>query len=112
VNNAQYFRWFESARIKYFELVGLASNQPSETGPILAHTECDFLQPLTYPNEIQVCARVISLGRTSFRMNYELAVVQGTTAARGSAVVVLINYQSGAAVPIPANLRTRISDLG
>ena len=49
VNNARFFSWFESARIALFERIGVATSGPSEVGPILATTTCDFLRPVVFP---------------------------------------------------------------
>ncbi|HVS03754.1 MAG TPA: thioesterase family protein [Thermoanaerobaculia bacterium] len=114
VNNARYFTWFESARIALFERVGLASSGRPALGPILAHTRCDFLRPLTYPAEVLVGARITRLGRTSFGMEYGVALAGAADepVARGEGVIVLVDYTTGAKVPIPDDLRSRLATLG
>jgi acyl-CoA thioester hydrolase len=111
VNNARYFTWFESARIALFERVGLASVGTPTVGPILAHTRCDFLAPVTYPAELVAGGRIDRLGTTSFTMGYGIAraAAPGELVARGEGVVVLIDYTSGAKVPIPDDLRSRLA---
>jgi acyl-CoA thioester hydrolase len=111
VNNARYFTWFESARIALFERVGLTSVGQPEVGPILAHTRCDFLAPVTYPAELVAGSRIDRLGNTSFTMGYAVAhaAAPGELVARGEGVVVLIDYTSGAKVRIPDDLRRRLA---
>jgi acyl-CoA thioester hydrolase len=111
VNNARYFTWFESARIALFERVGLVAVGSPEVGPILASTRCDFLAPVRYPAELVAGTRVERLGNTSFTMGYGVAhrAEPGRLVARGEGVVVLIDYTSGAKVPIPAELRARLA---
>ena len=71
VNNAVYFRWFESARIDYFREVGaLEIMERSGVGPILASTDCRFRIPLTYPDTVSVATRVPRLGEDRFVMDY------------------------------------------
>ncbi len=113
VNNARYFTWFETARIECFRQVGLAISGTPEIGPILAHTRCDFLAPVRYPAEVVVGARVSRLGNTSFGMEYEAALADspGSAVARGEGVVVLIDYASGAKIPIPSDLRGKLEAL-
>jgi acyl-CoA thioester hydrolase len=114
VNNARYFTWFESARIALFERVGLATAGVPETGPILAHTSCDFLAPVRYPAEVVCGTRIARVGTTSFTMEYEaaLAAAPDRPVARGEGVVVMIDYRSGGKVPIPDALRQALEALG
>ena len=59
VNNIIYFRYFESARMAYFNQLDIWSYM-NETGigPILASTECRFRIPLTYPDTVSIGTRV------------------------------------------------------
>src|SRR5690349_7395279 len=69
VNNTRFFRYFEDARIAYFERTGVtdlsAATAVAGVGPIVAHISCRFKAPLTYPDEVQVGARVIAVGQHS-----------------------------------------------
>jgi len=112
VNNARYFTWFESARMELFLRVGLEIDGTPELGPILAHTSCDFLQPVRFPAQVDVGTRIADFGRTSFTMDFG-ATLAGSEdlVARGRGVVVLIDYRSGAKVEIPADLKARLQEL-
>jgi len=113
VNNARYFTWFESARMELFRRVGLEIEGSPELGPILAHTRCDFLAPVRFPAEIVAATRVAGLGRTSFTMDFSVALEgSGELAARGSGVIVLIDYRSGEKVEIPPPLRAKLEAFG
>jgi acyl-CoA thioester hydrolase len=114
VNNAVYFTWFESARIALFERVGLPMTGVPSAGPILAHTRCDFLAPVRYPADVLAGTRVEGLGRTSFTMEYEVALASDPErpVARGAGVVVLIDYRDGSKVPLPETLREALAALG
>jgi acyl-CoA thioester hydrolase len=115
VNNARYFTWFETARIALFERVGLAATGALEVGPILAHVRCDFLAPVSFPAEVAAATRIARLGTTSLTMDYrvtQLAPAPERPVARGEGVVVLIDYRTGAKVPIPADLREKLAALG
>lgn len=113
VNNARYFTWFESARIAYFQKVGILSDKPSSLGPILRRTECDFLRPVKFPAELVVGARVTDVRNTSFIMEYAVGSVDTPDEhfARGTGVVVLVNYESGEKVNVPEEVRERIRAL-
>src|SRR5688500_16571606 len=73
VNNAVYFRYFESARIACFERLGLATTLAgSDVGPILASTHCRFRMPLRYPDTVAVGTRVDDVGVDRFLMRYRV----------------------------------------
>ena len=110
VNNTVYFRWFESARMVFFERIGISPNRPEKVGPIMATTSCDYLVPVEYPATVIVGARVQRIGNTSFVMENE-ATLQGTPVARGTTVIVLIDYRTGEKVPVPDEMRAAIAAL-
>jgi acyl-CoA thioester hydrolase len=111
VNNTIYLRWFESARIAFFERIALNASRPEEVGPILASTTCDYLTPVTYPATVVVGARLQRIGNSSFVIEH-LATKDGAPVARGSAVVVLINYETGEKVRVPDEIRAATASLG
>src|SRR6185369_7724300 len=113
VNNIAYFRYFESARIVYFERIdAMAERERSGCGPILAETYCRFRSPLRYPDRLQVGARVSKLAADRFTMEYALASTQlGRIAAEGTGVIVWYDYRASAKANIPATLRERIEAL-
>jgi len=113
VNNIVYFRYFESARIAYFEKTDIF-DQLARTGigRILAATSCTFKMPLKYPDNIRVGARVTGLGEDRFTMGYRVVSVKHRKiAAEGDGVIVTFDYRENKKVPIPADWRQRIADL-
>jgi acyl-CoA thioester hydrolase len=111
VNNTVFFRWFESARMAYFERIGIPVERPDGKGAILATTTCDFLAQVAYPATVTVGARVHKVGNTSFVMEYGVAR-EGISVARGSGVLVFIDYKTGEKHRIPDDMRTAIASLG
>ncbi|HMS52837.1 MAG TPA: acyl-CoA thioesterase, partial [Chitinophagales bacterium] len=61
-------------------------------GPILAHTSCKFIQPLIYPDTINVGVRIMNLGHTSFTMQHIIISDKLGLVATGEAVVVIYDY--------------------
>ena len=112
VNNTIYFRWFETARISYFEKIGLNERMRRErVGPILARTSCDYEKPLEWPDTVRASASVVKLGNTSFVMEYRVTSAKHGDAAKGEGVIVMIDYAKGGKVPLDAELRARIEAL-
>jgi acyl-CoA thioester hydrolase len=113
VNNVAYFRYFESARIAYFEELGLIEYM-NETGigPILASTECRFRIPLTYPD-------TVSVGASTSQIEPDRFVIQGIIvshrhqkiAAECEGLIVTYNYREQKKTVIPPELKQRIVDL-
>ena len=110
VNNVAYFRYFETARIAYFEQIALLELRESTgIGPILASTRCRYRLPLTYPDTLDVGARVADLGSDRFTMHYTVVSRRhGRAAAEGDGVLVAYDYRSGSKTIIPPVLRERI----
>ncbi len=109
VNNANYLRWFESARIAYFEKIAMSvgARDSSPWVPILARATIDFRKPVTYPDTISLEATVTKFGNTSFTMAYRaLSPVLGL-AAEGEAVVVVLD-SSGQKMPLPEGLKRAV----
>src|SRR5262249_49724906 len=108
-----YLRWFESARITYFERIGwLASGRVSGVGPILHSTQARFRAPVTWPDTVTVGARVSEVGEDRFTMLYEVRSEKlARVAAEGGGIVVSFDYRSGAKAPLPDEVRSRIAEL-
>lgn len=113
VNNAMYFRYFETARLAYFEhLELLKTMQQDQIGPILAETACRFRRPLTYPDTIRVGASVIENHTFGFLMQYGIySETQQLVCSVGSGRIVLLDYQSGQKVKPDEKMLKRIQTL-
>jgi acyl-CoA thioester hydrolase len=112
VNNTVFLRWFESARIAYFEKAGLPTGAgTSAPGPILARATVDFRQPVTFPDRITARSRVAKVGTTSFTMLYQAVSEKRGVVAEGEGIVVMFDYVKQQKTPVDAALRERIAKL-
>jgi len=113
VNNVVYLRWFESARIAYFERAALLQGLNDMTvGPILARSTVDYLRPVTYPDTVRVEIAVTKMGKSSYEMAYRLwSKAQGAIAAKGDAVIVNYDYQAGKSAAVDERIRAAIHAL-
>lgn len=110
VNNIVYFRYFESARMAYFEKLDLW-NYMDETGigPILASTRCKFRIPLTYPDLVSVGAKISALEIDRYRMLYTVVSHNhAKVAAEGEGLVVSYDYRAQKKAPLPDEIKERI----
>ena len=113
VNNIVYFRYFESARIAYFEKLRFWEfmNQTG-VGPILASIKCKFKIPLTYPETVSVGTRIPSIEQDRFVMEYRAVSHKSQAiAAEGEGVVVSYNYRESKKTPLPEEMKQRILTL-
>ena len=113
VNNIEYFKYFQVARIAYFEKINSDSVFGETPIPlILASTQCKFIYPLTFPDSVSVGVRVDAMADQYFTMQY--AVVSNKhqrLAAIGDAKVVMFDYVNNKKASIPSEIRKTIIDL-
>jgi len=113
VNNIEYFKYFQAARIAYFEKI----NSDSVFGEtpislILASTQCKFIYPLAYPDSISVGVRVDAMADQYFTMKYSVVSNKHQRlAAIGDAKVVMFDYVNNKKASIPSEIRKTIIDL-
>ena len=109
VNNANYFRYLEQARISWFETIGAPSGNVGH-GPILVAAACNFRIPIVYPATVEVRTYVKSLGRSSIPMHQEIVDANNpsTLYADGDSTIVWIDYQRGKSEMLPEELRALI----
>lgn len=112
VNNTNYFRYIESARIAWLEQVGGLADARGE-GPVIVNASMNFLKQLTYPAEIEVTTFVAPPGRSSVEVSHEIRLVNaqgeaGELHAEGMAKVVWVDFKLGKSVPLPEGLREQL----
>jgi acyl-CoA thioester hydrolase len=118
VNNTVYFKYFEEARIKlFYDLMEEAANLGEEceatinwgdgsggVGPILAHTECSFKFPTTYPDKLVIGARIDleSLTSNQFIMHYTAwSRRHSRPVATGTGKIIAYDYVKGHVTELP-----------
>ncbi len=112
VNNAQYFSYFEEARIQYFNYLKLDTNTNDSNknkGPILAHVACNFLNPVLYPDTLSIGSGVTRIGRSSLDLDHDIfSYQQNKIVATAHSVIVMLDYQTGKSIPIDDEMKLRI----
>jgi len=110
VNNTVYLRWYESSRLVYFERTGLTESMAARAhGPIMARQSIDYRLPVTYPDRVAAETTVTRLGNTSFVMAFRIwGEASGAVVAEGEGVMVMVDYTTGAKVPLDQELAQAI----
>ncbi|HPB81887.1 MAG TPA: thioesterase family protein [Spirochaetota bacterium] len=112
VNNNMYYRYFETARFAYYEKLGILDlKRRDNIGPIMAESSCRYLNPLSFPDRLTVGARIQSVGKTSFTMEFVIISEKTGTAATGKATLVMYDYEKGEKIPLPAALKELINHI-
>lgn len=113
VNNTVYFRYFEDVRIATFEQLGVLDYmKQSNTGPILASSQCQFLLPLTYPDRIHIGCRIKDLAGKKFTTEYAVFSENfNAMAAQGQGLIVYYDYQANRSTEVPSLIVERIKAL-
>ena len=103
VNNAVYLRYFESARIRYFEKTPMFDIMQQEgIGPIVHSHRIRYRFPLTYPDTIRIGVRVTGVGYDRITVAYQLLSTRHhIIAAEGETTIVFLNYQARQKAPVP-----------
>ena len=110
VNNVEYFKYFQKARIAYFEKNSSEDLfVESRISTILASTECKFIYPLKYPDAISIGARVDSMADQYFTMKYAVISHKNQKlVAIGGAKVVMFDYDKNMKASVPQEVKKRI----
>ncbi len=112
VNNIVFFQYCESARIAYFDAIDIDQYKQKPTdNPALATANLNFRQQLRYPGTVAVTANATRIGKSSLTFAYTLRdKADGSVAADGDSVIVWVDYEKGAATPLPDALVNAIAD--
>lgn len=110
VNNTEYFRYFEHARIGHFEAIGLLSHMEKyNCGPILGETRCRFKIPLSHPDTVHIGVKVMNLREDRFTHIYTVVSERyNAVAAEGEGKIVYYDYNRNAKASLPESLKSAL----
>ena len=101
VNNVSFFKYIQAARVNYWEKIGLTPmHNNSNTGPMLASTNCQFKMPLYYPGNVTIKSKVGFIKTTSFSIQHVLLNDNGDVVAEAEDIVVVFNFTKHEKAPL------------
>jgi acyl-CoA thioester hydrolase len=106
VNNASIATYCESARLDFSRAVGHAPGR-NGIGWVLARLVIDYRAELHYPGKVRIGTAVSRIGTSSSTL-VEGLYCDDLCAATSEATVVMIDFATRKAVPIPPALRRRL----
>ena len=107
VNNAVFFTYMETARVKYVTQV-FEKTDLLDLPLILVKAECNYHSPALLGEQLVVGIGLTRFGRTSFDLAYRIMVKNGRLIATGHTVQVMYDYHSRSPFPIPDEIKARV----
>jgi acyl-CoA thioester hydrolase len=102
LNNAMYFRYFETVRIDWLHGIG-AKPDPKGEGFVIANAVCNFYKQLAYPSNIVAKLYVSDVARTTFEtwVTLELEAEPNIIYAAGGSTTIWIDSVAKKATSLP-----------
>ncbi|MEJ7787136.1 MAG: thioesterase family protein [Solirubrobacteraceae bacterium] len=106
LNNVEFLRFFETARIEYLREVIPEHDpaDPDDFGLIFAECHINYRAPGQYNDLLEVTIRPEQVRRSSFRVAFEMRVGDRLL-AEGWGALVGYDYATGTARPLPDRVR-------
>lgn len=109
VNNVLYYRYMESARIRYMDELNIFQH---DVYTVVASNQCKYIRPVFYPDQLKIGARVEEMRNSALRMSYLLwSEQQQAIVALGEAVMVCVNKENMLKLPIPEIIRQKVTKI-
>lgn len=112
VNNVVYYSYFDSAVNRFLIEQGGLDIHRSDIVAYVVNSQCHYLAPISYPEQIEVGMSVKKLGTSS--VTYSVAIFKAgetSASAHGDFVHVFVDQVSNKAVPIPAHIRDALEGI-
>lgn len=106
VNNAVYLTYLEETRFAHWrslggELLEESGGARGIPGVILVRVEIDYRAQAHNGDALEIRMQVTGFGRSSFTYEYEIVDQSGRQIATAKSVMVMFDYETQKAVPIP-----------
>ena len=110
VNNVDFLRFFESARIAFHRSIVPnhdVSRPPSAFGVVVAELHANYRAPAYYDEDLRTAVRPADLARSSYKLEFETRADERLL-VEGHAVLVGYSYERNESVPLPDDLRAHL----
>jgi acyl-CoA thioester hydrolase len=101
MNNTVPFVYFEAARIAFFQSIGVMqewTRPESETIPVVADLQCDFIQQIFFDEKLTIYVKAQSVGNSSVDIHYLAKKEDGSAGFVGRGTMVQISKRTGRGV--------------
>jgi len=112
VNNVVYFRYFESAQVRYFDLLGFNEVLKSRRlGALIHQISCTYMIPIVYPDTLQAGVMVSEIKKDSLSMEFFILSLKNGLSAFGESEMVIYDFSTSKKIDIPLPLKKAIEKL-
>lgn len=111
VNNVVYYSYFDTVVNRYLIEHGSLDIHQGEVVGFVVESQCKYLAPIAFPEQITAGLRAGKIGNSSVRYEIALFNAKGDLCATGYFVHVFVNKATGRPVAIPAHLRVALEKL-
>ena len=109
VNNVAYFKYVQASRVNYCETVGINTYNPNiKQSFAVAASNCEFKQPLFYPEEICIISTVEWIKNTSFKLNHFVYNSKKELVATANDIIVLFDYATNSKILINESIKSKM----
>jgi len=102
LNNTIPFIYFEHARIEFLKEIKLMNNwlnPASETFPVVADLQCDFVKQVFFDENLTIFVKAAAIGNSSVDIHYMAKNSKGDIVFTGRGSMVQIGRKTGKGVP-------------
>lgn len=111
VNNVEFFRYLESARVEYALAVLAGQVRAEGENIILADLHCAFRRQLRWPGQVDIHTRTARVGRTSIVLQQIMCVADtDEVAASADTVLVWFDFGKQRSTAVPDEIRAHIAE--
>jgi acyl-CoA thioester hydrolase len=112
VNNVIYYSWFDTAVNAHLIEQGVLDIERGSTIGLVIETQCNYFEPLAFPQNVEAGIRVARLGNSSVRYEVGLFAQDAPwTAAKGHFVHVYVDRNTRRPTALPHPLKTVLEKL-
>jgi len=109
VNNVAYFKYVQAARVNYCESVGINTYNPNiKQSFAVAASNCEFKQPLYYPEEICIISSVEWIKNTSFKLIHCIYNSKKALVATANDIIVLFDYSANTKMNVSEQIKDKM----
>src|SRR5699024_5640498 len=108
MNNVASFAYFEEARIKLMQHVGIYTEFNGNEVPVVGDLQCDYHKQVYFGETLTLYVKIASIGNSSMDIHYMGVKPDGQVALTGRGVVINMDKKSGRSAPISDEYRQKI----
>lgn len=109
VNNTNYFKYFETGRIKYLEKVSFfADYKEKGIAGVLSKASCNFIAPLIYPDIITIGTQIVEINKDLIQMEQYISCPRCGLAAFGESEIVIFDFINSKKMNVTDSLKKEI----